>query len=125
MIRIVLVDDHAVVRNGYCRLLVGRGRACEVVGEAASADEANALVLRTVARRGRGRPQFASGSSGLEAIRGMLARQAGPASVLVLSMHEGAGHVTPGPASSGALGYLTKFSEPGDVIDGLRRVASR
>ncbi|MBF1164316.1 MAG: DNA-binding response regulator, partial [Dechloromonas agitata] len=45
MIRIVLIDDHAVVRTGYRRLLSAEGDF-DVVGEAASADEANALVLR-------------------------------------------------------------------------------
>ena len=47
MIRIVLIDDHAVVRTGYRRLLDAEP-GMQVVGEAASADEANALVLRTM-----------------------------------------------------------------------------
>ena len=48
MIRIILVDDHAVVRNGYRRLLDAEP-GLQVVGEAASADEANALALRIAA----------------------------------------------------------------------------
>lgn len=119
MIRIILIDDHAVVRTGYRRLLDAEP-GLQVVGEAASADEANALVQQT-------RPEVAlvdlslRGSSGLEAIRGMLARQ--PAlKVLVLSMHEGASHVSQA-LRSGALGYLTKFCEPSDVIAGIRRIA--
>ena len=43
MIRILLIDDHAVVRTGYRRLLSAE-HDLQVVGEAASADEANALV---------------------------------------------------------------------------------
>lgn len=120
MIRIVLIDDHAVVRTGYRRLLSAEGDF-EVVGEAASADEANALVQRL-------RPDLAlvdlslKGSSGLEAIRGMRARH--PAlRILVLSMHDGAGHVRQA-LKSGAHGYLTKYCEPDDVIDALRRVAA-
>jgi DNA-binding NarL/FixJ family response regulator len=62
------------------------------------------------------------GSSGLEAIRGMLARKPG-LRVLVLSMYDSAGHVRQA-LKSGAHGYLTKFSEPDDVIDALRRVAA-
>ncbi len=119
MIRIALIDDHAIVRTGYRRLLSAEPDF-EVVGEAASADEANALVLRT-------RPAVAvvdlslKGSSGLEAIRGMLARH--PAlRVLVLSMHDGAGHVTQA-LKSGAHGYLTKYCEPDEVIDAIRRIA--
>lgn len=120
MIRIVLIDDHAIVRTGYRRLLSAEPDF-EVVGEAASADEANALVLRTL-------PSVAvvdlslKGSSGLEAIRGMLARH--PAlRILVLSMHEGAGHVTQA-LRSGAHGYLTKHCEPDEVIDAIRRIAN-
>lgn len=119
MIRIALIDDHAIVRTGYRRLLSAEPDF-EVIGEAASADEANALVLRT-------RPAVAvvdlslKGSSGLEAIRGMLARH--PAlRVLVLSMHDGAGHVTQA-LKSGAHGYLTKYCEPDEVIDAIRRIA--
>lgn len=120
MTRIVLVDDHAVVRTGYRRLLDAEVDL-EVVGEAASADEANALVLRC-------RPDVAlvdlslKGSSGIEAIRGMLARQPG-LRVLVLSMHDSAGHVTHA-LKSGAHGYLTKYCEPEEVIGGIRRVAA-
>ena len=120
MIRIILVDDHAVVRTGYRRLLDAEP-GLQVVGEAARADEANALVQRT-------NPDVAlvdlslKGSSGIEAIRGMLARRP-ELKVLVLSMHEDAGHVTQA-LRSGALGYLTKFCEPDDVIDGIRRIAA-
>lgn len=120
MIRIILVDDHAVVRTGYRRLLDAEP-GLQVVGEAASADEANALIMR-VAVDVAVVDLSLRGSSGIEAIRRMLARQP-DLKVLVLSMHEGAGHITQA-LRSGALGYLTKYSEPGDVIDGIRRVAT-
>ncbi|MBI2276069.1 MAG: response regulator transcription factor [Dechloromonas sp.] len=120
MIRIILVDDHAVVRTGYRRLLDAEP-GLQVVGEAATADEANALVVRST-------PDVAlvdlslKGSSGIEAIRGMLARSA-KLKVLVLSMHDSAGHVTQA-LRSGAHGYLTKYCEPDDVISGIRRIAA-
>jgi DNA-binding NarL/FixJ family response regulator len=120
MIRVILVDDHAVVRTGYHRLLDAEP-GIQVVGEAATADEANALVVRT-------EPDVAlvdlslKGSSGIEAIRGMLARQP-RLKVLVLSMHDSAGHVTQA-LRSGAHGYLTKYCEPDDVISGIRRIAA-
>lgn len=120
MIRIILVDDHAVVRTGYRRLLDAEP-GLQVVGEAACADEANALIMR-VAVDVAVVDLSLRGSSGIEAIRRMLARQPN-LKVLVLSMHEGAGHITQA-LRSGALGYLTKYSEPGDVIDGIRRVAT-
>jgi len=120
MIRIILVDDHAVVRNGYRRLLDAEP-GLQVVGEAGSADEANSLSLRTEADVALVDLSL-RGSSGIEAIRGMLLRQP-TLKVLVLSMHDGASHITQA-LRSGALGYLTKYCEPGDVIDGIRRVAS-
>ncbi|PKO86516.1 MAG: DNA-binding response regulator [Betaproteobacteria bacterium HGW-Betaproteobacteria-12] len=116
----MLVDDHAVVRTGYRRLLDAEP-GLQVVGEAASADEANALVLRTAADVALVDLSL-RGSSGIEAIRRMLARRP-ELKVLVLSMHEGAGHVTQA-LRSGAMGYLTKYCEPADVIDGIRRVAA-
>jgi DNA-binding NarL/FixJ family response regulator len=73
VIRVLLVDDHAVVRNGYRRLFDAEPGLL-VVGEAARADEANEVMLRT-------QPDVAlvdlslRGSSGFEAIRGMLARR--------------------------------------------------
>ena len=118
MIRIVLVDDHAVVRSGYRRLLSAEPDF-DVVGEAASAPEANALVQQV-------RPDVAivdlslKGSSGLEAIAGMRARQPG-LRVLVLSMHDSAGHVAQA-LKAGAHGYLTKRSEPEELITGIRAV---
>lgn len=120
MIRIILVDDHAVVRTGYRRLLDAEPGLL-VVGEAATADEANALVVRSA-------PDVAlvdlslKGSSGIEAIRGMLARSP-KLKVLVLSMHDSAGHVTQA-LRSGAHGYLTKYCEPDEVIKGIRRIAA-
>ncbi|WP_332878394.1 response regulator transcription factor [Massilia sp. S19_KUP03_FR1] len=120
MIRILLVDDHAVVRNGYRRLLDAE-IDLQVVGEAARADEANEVMLHT-------RPDVAlvdlslRGSSGFEAIRGMLARRP-DLKILVLSMHEEAGHITQA-LRCGALGYLSKHCEPLDVIDGIRKVAT-
>ncbi|GAA4013008.1 response regulator transcription factor [Actimicrobium antarcticum] len=120
MIRIILVDDHAIVRTGYRRLLDAEP-GLQVVGEAARADEANALVTTTHADVALVDLSL-KGSSGIDAIRGMLARR--PAlKVLVLSMHEDAGHITQA-LRSGAQGYLTKHCEPEDVIDAIRRIAA-
>lgn len=118
MIRIILVDDHAIVRSGYRRLLSAEPDL-EVVGEAATVQEANALVQRI-------QPDVAvvdlslKNSSGLEAIAGMAARLP-PLRILVLSMHDDASHLAQA-LKAGAHGYLTKCSEPEDVIDGIRGV---
>jgi DNA-binding NarL/FixJ family response regulator len=120
MIRILLLDDHAVVRTGYRRLLDAEP-GLRVVAEAATADEAYACVreggidvaLVDLSLRG---------ASGIEAIRRMLAREPG-LRVMVLSMHDNAGYVIQA-MRAGALGYLSKHSEPEEVIGAIHEVAA-
>lgn len=120
MIGILLVEDHAVVRNGYRRLLDAEGDM-RVVAEAASADEAYARLcaggvdLAVVDLNLRG-------SSGIDAIRRMLAREPG-LRVLVISMHDNPSFVTQA-MRAGAVGYLTKNSEPAEMLDAIREVAA-
>lgn len=118
-IRVLLVDDHAVVREGYRRLLETTG-SIAVVGEAASAEQAYRL-------QGELAPDVVvmditlPGASGLEAMRRILARDP-DARVLVFSMHEDV--VFPTRAmSAGARGYLTKSSAPDVLVEGVRAVA--
>ncbi|MDX5409547.1 MAG: response regulator transcription factor [Thauera sp.] len=118
-IRILLLDDHAVVRNGYRRLLDAEP-GFEVVAEAATGDEAYACLQR-------GGVDVAvvdislRGSSGIEAIRRMLARTP-DLRVLVLSMHDNPGYVTQA-MRAGAVGYLTKNCEPTEMFDAIRAAA--
>jgi DNA-binding NarL/FixJ family response regulator len=115
-VRLLLADDHAIVRAGYRHLLERQDRY-QVVAEAESADEAYALFRKH-------RPDVVitdlamPGSSGLEAIQRILRADAS-ARVLVFSMH-----VSPDFAMAalraGALGYVTKSSPP-DVL--LRAIA--
>jgi len=120
MIRILLLDDHAVVRTGY-RRLIDAEPGLQVVAEAGTADEAYACLLE-------GGIDVAvvdlslRGSSGIEAIRRMLARDAG-LKVLVLSMHDNPGFITQA-MRAGALGYLTKSSEPDEMFNAIRAVAA-
>jgi len=114
--RLLLVDDHAIVRAGY-RHLLERQDHFTVIGEAATADEAYAMFRQH-------RPDVVitdlamPGTSGLEAIQRILRADAA-ARVLVFSMH-----VSPDLAlaamRAGALGYITK-SSPADVL--LRAIA--
>ncbi|ATE62501.1 DNA-binding response regulator [Thauera sinica] len=116
----MLLDDHAVVRTGYRRLIDAEGDM-RVVAEATTADEAYArmqeadvdVAVVDLSLRG---------SSGVEAIRRMLARQP-LLRVLVMSMHDSAGFVTQA-MRAGALGYLTKSSGPVDMLDAIRSVAA-
>src|SRR5262245_34150060 len=87
MIRVLLVDDHPVVRAGYLRLL-GQADDVAVVGEADAAETAFATFVRV-------RPDVTvadlslPGASGLALISGIRAHDPG-ARVLVFSMHHGA-----------------------------------
>lgn len=120
MIRILLLDDHSVVRTGYRRLLDAEPDF-EVVAEAACADNAYARLLG-------GDIDIAlvdlnlRGSSGIEAIRRMLARSP-DLRILVVSMHDSAGYVTQA-MRAGAQGYLTKNCEPAELFDAIRKVAA-
>lgn len=120
MIRILLLDDHAMVRTGYRRLLDAEP-GFRVVAEAGCADQAYARLLE-------GDVDVAlvdislRGASGIEATRRMLAR-APQLKVLVLSMHDNPGYVSQA-MRAGALGYLTKNSEPAEVFDAIRQVAA-
>jgi len=115
-IRLLLADDHAIVRAGY-RHLLERQERYEVVAEAETAEEAYALFRRhspDVVITDLAMP----GSSGLEAIQRILRAQAG-ARVLVSSMHVSPDFAT-AALRAGALGYVTKSSPP-DVL--LRAIA--
>ena len=119
MLNVLLLDDHAVVRTGY-RRLIDAEPDMQVVAEAATAAEAYALLqqqhidLAVVDISLRG-------TSGIDAIRRIITRDIS-AKVLVLSMHDNPGIVTQA-MRAGALGYLTKSSEPGDLLDAIRTVA--
>jgi len=115
-VRLLLADDHAIVRAGY-RHLLDRQESYTVIAEAQTAEEAYALYRQH-------RPDVVvtdlamPGATGLEAIQRILRADAA-ARVLVFSMH-----VSPDFAlaalRAGALGYVTKSSPP-DVL--LRAIA--
>lgn len=118
MIRLLLVDDHPVVRAGYQRLLEQAGDMC-VVAQAGQADEAITafaahdpdVTVTDLAMPGLG---------GLELIRRLLARSP-QARVLVFSMHDSAMLVRRA-FDLGARGYLSKSSAPEILLDAVRRV---
>lgn len=120
MIRIVLVDDHSVVRTGYRRLLDAEPDM-QVVGEAATASEAYAVTVAQAPDAVVLDLNLGEGS-GIEAMRRMLARQP-HLRILVFSMYEAPSYALQA-LRAGALGYLTKTSEPEAMIDAVRRVAS-
>ena len=118
-IRVFLVDDHSVVREGYRRLLEDSA-GISVVGEAADAAGAYREFLRLA-------PDVVvmdislPGASGIEALRHLLARNP-DAKVLVFSMHEESVFASRA-FQAGALGYVTKASAPDVLVEAVRSVA--
>jgi two-component system, NarL family, response regulator NreC len=118
--RVLIVDDHALVRSGLRMLLESEGDF-EVVAEAGTADEAVRaarlekpdVVLLDVVMPGR---------SGLEALSDVL--EAAPdAKVLVLSMQDDPRYVREAFAA-GASGYLLKEAADAELVAALREVAA-
>lgn len=120
VISVVLVDDHAVVREGYRRLLE-RAQGIRVVGEAASAAEGYQVVcqfLPDVVVMDISLPDV----SGIEAMRRLLQREP-RTKVLIFSIHDDA--VFPDRAfRAGARGYVTKASAPDVLVGAVKAVAN-
>jgi len=116
VIRVVLVDDHPVVRSGYLRLLDQAG-GITVVAEVDDGDSGYAAfvaegpdVLVTDLAMPRG--------GGLELIRRVLLREA-RARLLVFSMHDSPMLVRRA-LEAGARGFVTKASPPDILVDAVR-----
>jgi DNA-binding NarL/FixJ family response regulator len=119
VIRVVVVDDHAVVRAGLGRLVEGAGDM-EVVGTAGDGAEALAVVRAT-------RPDVVlmdlqmPGVDGVAATRSILAEDLGTQVVILTSYSDGERIVA--AIDAGAVGYLLKDADPEDVLDGVRAVS--
>lgn len=120
MIRVLLVDDHAVVRTGF-RLLLSAVAEVSVVAEADSGEAACQryqelepdVVVMDLAMPGMG---------GLEALRRIRARDP-HAQVLALSAHDDPMHARRA-LREGALGFLSKRSAPEALIEAVTTVAA-
>jgi two-component system invasion response regulator UvrY len=119
-IRVLLVDDHAVVREGYRRLLE-RDESLAVVGEAAAMAEALMLDVQL-------QPDVVvldialPGVSGIEILRRLIARRP-DARVLMFSMYQDGIYATHA-MNAGAFGYLSKASAPDLLVSAVRTVAA-
>src|ERR1700720_1760134 len=118
MIRIVLADDHSIMRSGL-RALLHQQPDFEVVGEANDGREALDLVESL-------RPDVAvlditmPNLNGIDAARQMAAKQLGVA-IIVLSMHSDEGYVLRA-MKAGVHGYLLKESAEVDLLQAIRAV---
>jgi DNA-binding NarL/FixJ family response regulator len=118
MIRVVLVDDHAVMRAGLAQFLAGSGDI-EVVGSAGEGAEALRVLRAT-------RPDVVlmdlqmPGVDGVAATRAIREEMPGT-DVLVLTSFSDNERII-GALDAGALGYLLKDADPDDVLAGIRAV---
>jgi len=119
-IRVLIADDHAVVRAGL-KLLLDAAEEIEVVGEAGSGEEAVRLARSLV-------PDVVlmdvvmPGMSGIEATRPALEAAPG-AKVLVLSMQDDP-HYVREAFEAGASGYVLKEAADSEVVQAVRDVAA-
>lgn len=115
-LRVLIVDDHTIVRQGLRKLLESEGDI-EIVGEAADGREAVAkaadltpsVVLLDISM---------PGLNGLEAIRQIMKRSP-KTRVLVLSMHKNEAYVLQA-LRNGASGYVLKESASEEIVTALR-----
>ena len=120
MIRIVIADDHTIMREGLKRILVDV-EGIEVVGEAIDGFEVLAMVrkagfdllLMDLSMPGR---------SGVDLIR-QIKDEAPKLPILVLTMHEEEQYAVRA-IRAGASGYLTKESAGTQLVTAIRKVAS-
>ncbi len=120
-LRLVIADDHAVVRSGLKLLLEGRG--CQVVGEAAQGEEALALALRE-------RPDVVlmdltmpPGPHGLEATREITRAMPG-LPVIILTMHDDES-LSEALLEAGAARYVLKQAPEEELLAAIHQVARR
>ena len=119
MIRVVVADDHTIMREGLKRILHG-AEDIEVIGEAVDGFETLALVRRggfDLLLMDLSMP----GRSGVDLIR-QIKDEAPKLPLLVLTMHEEEQYAVRA-IRAGALGYLTKESAGTQLISAIRKVA--
>ena len=120
MTRVLIVDDHPVVRSGLRALLDGAD-GIQVVGAAASGEEALEAVTRT-------RPdvvlcdlRLGAGLDGVGVTSALRAMPGGPA-VLILTTYDNDSDIARA-VLAGAAGYLLKDAEPEDIVAGIADAA--
>ncbi len=120
MIRIVIADDHTIVREGLKQLLTASPDMC-IAGEASDGHQVMQLVRETefdVLLLDMSMP----GRSGIDLIKLVRAEKA-KLRILILSMHEEQQYAVRA-IKAGASGYLTKESASAQLVSAIRKVAA-
>jgi two-component system, NarL family, response regulator NreC len=119
MIRVILADDHAVVRAGL-KAVLSSAKDIEVIGEAKNGTDAVALAERfkpDVVVMDLSMPDL----DGTEATKQIVAKGL-PSRVLVLTMHAEEDYLVP-LMEAGAAGYLVKSAADRELVDAVRAIA--
>jgi two-component system, NarL family, response regulator NreC len=118
--RILLVDDHAVVRSGL-RMLLENERDVEIIGEAASAHEAIEAAMNlqpNVILMDIGLPDL----SGIDATR-EIKKRVPDAAIVALTIHEDEEYFFK-MLEAGATGYVPKRAAPEELLTAIRAAAT-
>ncbi|TPW77703.1 response regulator [Schumannella soli] len=121
MIRVLIADDHPVVRAGLRALLSG-AEGIEVVGEAATPAEAVQRAAELAPELVLMDLQFGADESGADATRRIRSVDA-PPYVLVLTNYDTDGDIL-SAVEAGASGYLLKDSPPDELIAAVRAASA-
>jgi len=119
-IKVILVDDHAVVRAGF-RMLLSTAKNIDVIAEAERGEQACQLYLEK-------QPDVMvldlsmPGIGGLESIRRICSRDS-EAKILVFSVHDEMVYVNRA-MNAGAKGYITKNSAPAILVTAIQKIAN-
>lgn len=116
-IRVLLVDDHLVVRSGL-RALLGTQPDLEVVAEASSGEEALQLVREYLPAAVVMDLAMGPGMDGIEAIRQIRDLNSGQA-ILVFTTYDSDADIVRA-VDSGAMGYLLKDAAPEEIFAAIR-----
>jgi DNA-binding NarL/FixJ family response regulator len=119
VIRVVLADDHTVVRAGL-KAVLGTARDIDVIGEARNGAEAVALVERF-------KPDVVVMDLSMDVMDGThatkeIVAKGGATRVLILTMHPEEDYLVP-LLAAGAAGYLVKSAADRELVDAVRAVA--
>lgn len=121
MIRLILCDDHPVVRAGLKAVLASEPDI-EIVGEAATAEESIDLVRRTPCDLVLMDLQFGGTLDGADATRAILAENSAR-HVLILTNYDTDADIL-GAVEAGAAGYLLKDAPPDELLAAVRAAAA-